>query len=139
MHHFQFFSFSKFFCTESAKLAKNPYFRSASSVKKAENPTKLLKVMKQKFYFLVLSNQLQRRFLSKQKCILRNYERLFSKTYQIKKNSLTFITRVISWEIQGFLWSPIFRKQSFPVLHILFKGSFWIAGDVFQKTKRGLY
>ena len=78
-----------------------------------------------------------RRFLGKQKGILRNQERLFSRKYQVKIISLTFLTGVIIWEIQVFLWSPIFRKQSFPVLHMFFKCRFWTIGDSFLKTKRG--
>ena len=31
---------------------------------------------------------------------------------------------------------PYFQKQIFPILHKFFKGSFWTAGDVFQKPKR---
>ena len=99
--------------------------------------TKLLKVIERKSLLSSFSSSLQDQFLATRKCILELWRRFLFIKYLDTINYLTFLTSVPSWEIQGFLWSHIFRNQNFLVLHMLFKDSFWAVGEVFQNKKRG--
>ena len=98
---------------------------------------KQLKVIERKTLLSGFSSSLQDQFLATIKRILELWRRFLFLTYLATITYLTFLTRGTSWEIQGFLWSHIFRNQNFPVLHRLFKDSLWEVGKVFRKKKRG--
>ena len=95
--------------------------------------------MKRKTLFSGFRSQLQDQFLVTRKIILAFWKNFLFLKYLDTITSLTLLTSVTSWEIQGFLWSHIFRNQNFPVLHMLFKDGFWAVGEVFQKTKTGFF
>ena len=98
--------------------------------------TKLLKVIERKTLLSSFSSSLQDQFLATRKCLLELWRRFLFIKFPDIETYLTFLTSVTSWEIQGFLWSHIFRNKNFPVLHRLFKDNFWAVGEVFKNTKR---
>ena len=102
------------FHVKNSKLAKNPCFHSASSVKKAESATKLLKVMKQKTLFFCFEQ-------STSKEVFEKTERYFKKRrdiifiFFVFENNLSPFLKIPFFFLRNLLWRWLLktRKRSF--------------------------